>query len=195
MSAFIKLKKALCTQPVLAFPKPNIPFVLATDASAGDDKSPGGIAGVLSQVGQDSLEHVVAYCSRTLKPHEKNYSTMLLETFAASFAIQHFSVFLHGVKFKLLVDHKPMETLNTIHRKTFNRLQELMTEYNFIVEYRPGNKNQVADALSRNAVDSVSAINAMGLSDDNLRELQRKDPFVRQVFYKMNEQVHHGPRP
>jgi hypothetical protein len=94
---------------------------------------------------------------------------MLLETLAASHCISHFAHFLHGVRFKLLVDHKPMESLNTIHRKTFTRLQELMNEFNFIVEYRPGNQNQVADALSRNAVDSVSAINAMGLSDDNLR--------------------------
>ena len=187
MAAFNQLKQQLCQAPVLTFPRNDRPFTLATDASTGDNASPGGLGSVLTQQDEQGQEKVVAYASRSLRDHEKNYSTFLLEQLAASWAIDHFYVYLKGNRFKLIVDHRPMETLRTIHTKTLNRLQQQMNEYNFFIEYRPGKDNQVADALSRNPVD---AINAMGLSNDNLREMQRKDGFCRQYFALFNPQPH-----
>jgi hypothetical protein len=52
----------------------------------------------------------------------------------------------------LFTDHKPMEKLGTVHKRTLNRcLQVLMTEYDFTMQYRQGCDNVVADFLSRNA--------------------------------------------
>jgi hypothetical protein len=50
------LKEALCTEPVLGYPRPGEKFIVDTDASNT------GIGGVLSQV-QDGHEQVVAYFS------------------------------------------------------------------------------------------------------------------------------------
>ena len=84
-----------------------------------------------------------------------------------------------GNRFTLLTDNKPMLGLTSMHKKTLNRLQEQMSEFQFTMLYRAGKENTVADALSRNP---VNAIYAMGLDDHQLRELQRKDPFIRQIF-------------
>ena len=78
---------------------------------------------MLTQVWEDNVEHVIAYTSRSLKPNEENYSSYLLELAAASWAIDHFSVYLRGKHLKLFTDHKPLETLSKVHKKTLNRLE------------------------------------------------------------------------
>jgi hypothetical protein len=39
--------------------------------------------------------------------------------------------------------------MSTIHKKTLNNLQLLMLKFNFVIEYKEGWRNTVADALSR----------------------------------------------
>ncbi len=73
----------------------------------------------------------------------------LLEMAGAAQAIEAFHHYLYGVPFTLMCDHKPMERLGTVHKRTLLRLQELMGEYNFAIEYLPGKMNELADALSR----------------------------------------------
>ncbi len=55
--AFIKLKEALVKASVLAYPDPDLPYVVDTDASNL------AIGIVLSQV-QDGEEKVIMYCSK-----------------------------------------------------------------------------------------------------------------------------------
>ncbi len=85
----------------MTFPQLNQPFLLATDASTGD---PEGLGAVLSQIHNDGIERVVAYASRSLKPHEKNYSAFLLELAAASWGIDHFDMYSKGKPFTLITD-------------------------------------------------------------------------------------------
>jgi len=65
-TAFQALKDALCTAPVLGYPRPGEKFIVDTDASNV------GIGDVLSQV-QEGGERVVAYFSKTLSKAERNY--------------------------------------------------------------------------------------------------------------------------
>jgi hypothetical protein len=90
-------------------------------------------------------------------------SAFLLEMQAAVFRIEHFDVYLRGKQFTLFTNHKPMEKLGTVHKRTLNRLQVLMTEYNFTMQYRRGCDNAVADFLSRNALEQEEIGN--GLTD------------------------------
>ncbi|MCI42550.1 retrotransposon protein, partial [Trifolium medium] len=75
--SFQELKRRLMTAPVLTLPDAKEPFVVYCDASKM------GLGGVLMQKGK-----VVAYASRQLKTHEKNYPTHDLELAAVVFTLK-----------------------------------------------------------------------------------------------------------
>ncbi len=188
--AFLKLKQLLVSTPILAYPQLNRPFLLATDASTGDANNPGGLGAVLSQIHDDGIERVVAYASRSLKPHEKNYSAFLLELAAASWGIDHFDVYLKGKTFTLITDHKPLVALNNTHKKTLNRLQEQMNEYSFVLRYREGSKNGPPDALSRNPVEVIETeMPNFGLDWADLIKAQRSDIWCQMILLFLKKGV------
>ena len=73
-------------------------FTLYTDASRI------GIGGILMQNGK-----VVAYSSRQLKEHEKNYPTHDLELTGVVHALKVWRHYLYGVKFKVYTDYKSLD--------------------------------------------------------------------------------------
>jgi transposase InsO family protein len=176
---FLFLKQKLCEAPILTYPRPDRPFILSVDAATGDDKERGGMGAVLLQADDQGHERVVAYASVGLDKHERNYSPFLLEMAACSWAIDHFRVYLKGRHFVLQTDHKPVENVSRIHKKTLNRLQEQMSEYSFIVEHKPGALNSVADALSRNATAEVAS---MTFQKREMFHLQQQDPLCLRII-------------
>ncbi|GKB80377.1 putative reverse transcriptase domain-containing protein [Tanacetum coccineum] len=76
-TAFQTLKKKLCSAPILALPEGSENFVVYCDVSHK------GLGAVLMQ-----KEKVIAYASRQLKIHEKNYTTHDLELGAVVFALK-----------------------------------------------------------------------------------------------------------
>lgn len=68
-SSFNQLKSALSTPPVLVYLKfgPGESFILETDASMV------GLGAILSQMQEDGTIHPIAYASRSVNKHEKNY--------------------------------------------------------------------------------------------------------------------------
>ena len=175
--AFKQLKTDLTSAPLLAYPQPNLPYILSVDAATGDAKNPGGLGAVLTQKYPDGSEKVIAYASRTLKSFEKNYTPYLLELQAATWAIQHFHTYLYGRKFTLCTDHRPLEKMSRMHTKTLTRLQEQMNEYDFMVQYRKGADNAAPDALSRNAIDNINFF-----PDGNFLQTQLLDPTIKQIY-------------
>jgi hypothetical protein len=116
----------------------------------GTESAAVGMGAVLLQEQNDKTEQVVAYASRGLKDHEKNYPAFLLEKAAACWGIDYFDTYLTPPKqFTLCTDHRPLETMSTVHKKTLNNMQLLMLKFNFVIEYKEGWRNTVADALSR----------------------------------------------
>jgi hypothetical protein len=89
--------------------------------------------------------------SRLLLPrHELPGLSILLEKAAACWGINYFDTYLTPPKqFTLCTDHRPLETMSTVHKKTLNNLQLLMLKFNFVIEYWEGWRNTVAEALSR----------------------------------------------
>ena len=138
--SFDKLKQLLTTAPVLALPKGNGEFEVYSDASYQ------GLGCVLMQRGR-----VIAYASRQLKPHEKNYPTHDLELAAVIFALKIWRHYLYGETFPIFTDHKSLKHL--MNQKELNMRQrrwiELLKDYDCSIEYHPGKANVVADALSR----------------------------------------------
>ncbi|GJW02311.1 putative reverse transcriptase domain-containing protein [Tanacetum coccineum] len=76
-AAFQLLKQKLCSAPILALPEGSEDFIAYCDASKK------GLGAVLMQ-----REKVIAYASRQLKIHEKNYTTHDLELGAVVFALK-----------------------------------------------------------------------------------------------------------
>ena len=94
---------------------------------------------------------VIAYASRQLKAHERNYPTHNLELAAVVFALKIWRHYLYGETFRVLTDHKSLKYLTT--QKELNlrqrRWMELLKDYDCTINYHPGKGNVVADALSR----------------------------------------------
>ena len=65
-----------------------------------------GLGGVLMQEGR-----VVAYASRQLKNHERNYPTHDLELVAIVFVLKIWRHYLYGTKFEVFSDHKSLKYL------------------------------------------------------------------------------------
>jgi len=141
---------------LLHWPEKNHPGKrLITDAALGDDKNDGGLGAILTQQNEKGEHCVIAYASRKLQKHEKNYTPFLLEMQAAIWAMEHFSTYLIGRHFTLYTDHKPMEKLGKVHTRTFHRLQELMNTFDFEIMYKKGSE-MPADFLSRNAINTIN---------------------------------------
>ena len=58
-------------------------------------------------------DRVVAYASRQLKPHEKNYPTHDLELAVVVFALKIWRYYLYRVKFEIYSDYKSLTYLFT----------------------------------------------------------------------------------
>ena len=80
-------------------------FIFDTDASSGS-----GIGAVPSQKQADGTERVIAYGSRALHRHVRNYCSTRLEMLALVDFINHFRYYLLGRKF--LVTPRELLDLN-----------------------------------------------------------------------------------
>lgn len=100
--AFEKLKTLLTTAPILIIPERGIGYAVYCDASMEE------LGCVLMQ-----LEKVIAYASRQLKVHEKNYPTHDLELNAVVFALKIWRHYLYGEKFEVFSDHKSLRYIFT----------------------------------------------------------------------------------
>ena len=141
--AWATLKQKLLSAPVLAYPDPEIEFILDTDASAY------GIGAVLSQV-QDGQERVVAYSSRSMTKEERRYCVTRKELLAVVFFMKHFRHYLYGRKFTVRTDHGALRWLTNFKdpQGQVARWLEVLGTYTFEIQHRPGLRHGNADALS-----------------------------------------------
>ena len=84
LKAFEMLKQACMNSPVLAFTDYTKDFLLETDALKE------GFGAVLSETGRWDRFHPVAYSSRALTMHEKNYHSTKLEFLALKWAVTEY---------------------------------------------------------------------------------------------------------
>ncbi|KAD5318170.1 hypothetical protein E3N88_18116 [Mikania micrantha] len=153
--AFQTLKQKLCDAPILSLPEVCDDFVVYCDASHQ------GLGCVLMQ-----LDKVIAYASRQLKIHEKNYTTHDLELGAVIFALNIWRHYLYGTKCTIFTDHKSLQHI--FDQKELNMRQrrwvELLNDYDCVIKYHPGKANVVADALSRKERVKPLRVRAMGIT-------------------------------
>jgi hypothetical protein len=146
-NAFDKLKTLFTTAPILAHADPSRPFIVETD---GSDFALGA---VLSQVKDDGALHPIAFYSRKFSAAEINYQIYDKELLAIVSAFEHWRNYLYGTQHQVTVytDHKNLLYYTTT--RTLNRRQArwslFLSEFNFVIQYRPGKEQGKPDALSR----------------------------------------------
>lgn len=146
-TAFVELKAALCSAPVLLIPDPKLPYTLNVDAC---DYAVGGTL----QQDQGNGMQPVAYRSRKLTPAECNYDVREKEFLAFVDACSVWRQYLHSSEpFIFLTDHDSLKYHRTMPNLSgrLARWVEKLAEFNYTVQHIAGVKNCVADALSRRA--------------------------------------------
>ena len=175
--AFLRLKEAMMSAPVLGLPNFQQPFILETDASGV------GIGAVLHQNG-----HPIAYFSKKLAPRTQKKSAYFREMLAIAEAIAKFRHYLLGHRFVIRTDQKSLRSLMDQSLQTPEQQEWLhkFLGYDFTIEYKPGKDNLAADALSRVMTLSWSEPeNSIVLK---LKEALQKDPKLQVIMQQCVEQ-------
>ena len=96
----------------------------------------------------NQTERVIAYGSRFLNDHEKNYYTTRVEKLTLVTYAGYFQYYLLGRKFCL---HHSLRWLTPFKEPQGQvaRWLERLQEYNFEIQQRPGRQQSNADSLSR----------------------------------------------
>ncbi|GKB37644.1 putative reverse transcriptase domain-containing protein, partial [Tanacetum coccineum] len=139
-AAFQLLKQKLCSASILDLPEGSENFMVYYDASRK------GLGAILMH-----RDKVIAYASRQLKIHEKNYTTHELELGVVVFALKIWRHYLYDMKCVVFTDHKSFQHI--LDQKELNMRQcrwlEVLSDYDYKIRHHPGKANVVADALSR----------------------------------------------
>ncbi|GJU06247.1 putative reverse transcriptase domain-containing protein [Tanacetum coccineum] len=109
---------------------------------------------------------VIAYASRQLKIHDKNYTTHDLKLGEVVFALKTWRHYLYGTKSVIYTDHKSLQ--HVFYQKELNMRKrswiELFSDYECEIRYHPGKANVVADALSRKQRVKPRRVRAMAMT-------------------------------
>ena len=144
--AFDEIKRSLSSAPILALPNSERAFSVVCDASDF------AIGSALMQEDDQGHDRVIAYESRQLKAAERNYPVYEKELLSVKYALEKFRVHLLGQRpFIVYTDHASLRFVTQSKTMTQRHARGLafFAEYNFRLEYKPGKRNVVADALSR----------------------------------------------
>ena len=158
--AFLRLKVALTSEPVLKGPKyDGTPFIVTTDGCKY------GFAGMLTQKfttilpngTEKTTVHPIGFSSKRTSPTEEKYMPFILEFAALKHCLDKFGDIICGYPVELetdcqaLRDHLLSTTLNSTHA----RWRDAVLAHNIVdIRHRPGRLNVVADGLSRKFVNT-----------------------------------------
>lgn len=172
-NAFIQLKTALISAPILATPDFTLPFQVECDASDL------GMGAVLTQI-QNGEEKVIAYMSKKLTATQQKYHVTERECLAVITAIEKFRQYIEGVKFTVVTDHASLQWLQNF-KDTNGRVSRWslrLQAHDFDIKHRKGTQMVVPDLLSR-AIESICIEELANTSDAayaGLREAIRNSP-------------------
>ncbi|XP_064462820.1 uncharacterized protein K02A2.6-like [Ornithodoros turicata] len=195
---FAELKNCLTDKTVLAFYDKNARTRLVVDASNT------GVEAVLLQAKRGEMFRPVVYLSRALTDIEKKYSQTEKEALAVVWAVKRCRLYLYGVEFELITDHKALEIIYGPRSKPSARIERWllrMMPFTYKVIYQPG-KTNIADPLSRlmqqrsekqrTATEDyvnfvIKEATPKALSEDELRKATKGDPVLQRVLDKVRK--------
>ena len=146
-NAFQELKQHVCEDQILAYFDLKKQYFVETNSSNYVN------AGVLLQIDDDEMLHPVAYFSRRMAPAECNYKIYDKELLTIIRCFEEWRPELEdtGLPVKVLTDHKGFEYFMTTKKLNPKQVRwaKFLSEFNFVISYQSGKKNNKADVLMR----------------------------------------------
>ena len=182
-NTFKTLKKAFTTAPILRIPNNEDSFKLSTNASDFATDA------VLSQKNmQTNLWHPIAFFSKSLDVHERNYEIYNKELLTVIWGLEEYRHHLEGHPYKIEIwsDHQNVIYFRTAQKLTRRQARWVlfMTHFDFVLYYKLGKTIQVEDPLSRWANHEI------GIDLDNTNQV-----LLKPEFFAINalETTHESP--
>ncbi|XP_049405070.1 uncharacterized protein LOC125868479 [Solanum stenotomum] len=179
-----ELKSRLTSAPVLVLPEGTEGYAVYCDASGV------GLECVLNQHGR-----VIAYASRQLRPHERNYSTLDLELAAVVFALKIWRHYSYGIHVDIYTNHKRKANIvaDALSRKTISSINEQTVEKEVMAK----DLRQLASLGVRLLETPKEGIVVHNVAESSLvvevKEKQFKDPTLQRIKEKRVKVEHQKP--
>ena len=169
--AFDQLKHELVSDEALALYDTEKETIVSADASSY------GLGAVIRQRQEDGTLKAVAYASRSMTKTECRYAQIEKEALATTWALEHWSDLLIGLKFHVETDHKPLVPLfsTKLIDELPVRIQRFcmrLLRFDFTISHVPGKSLMTADTLSRAPLDK-------GPIDSDERDERHKEKELR----------------
>ncbi|KAL3566434.1 hypothetical protein D5086_031849 [Populus alba] len=170
--AFNLLKDKLCSAPVLALPDFTRAFEVECDASGI------GIGAVLMQD-----KRSIAYFSEKLNGAALNYPTYDKELYALVRTLETWQHYLWPKEFVIHSDHESLKHLKGQGKLSRRHAKwvEFIETFSYVIKYKQGKENTVADALSRRYV-LLSTLDARFLGFEHTKKLYKDDSDFANVY-------------
>jgi hypothetical protein len=186
--AFLRLKEAVTSSPVLRLPDFTKRFTIECDACGN------GLGAVLMQEGRP-----IAFFSQALKGRALLLLTYEKELLSLVSAVQKWRPYLLGQPFTVKTDQQSLKFLLEQKIATISQQRWIskLIGYDFIIEYKKGQENCVADALSRK-FEAGPATVALSLSlisfptptwVDDLKASYEQDPETQCIFLSLQQGI------
>lgn len=155
----------------------------------------------MSQDQTDGSQRPIAFASRSLQVHERNYGITELEALAVVWAVKHFRAYLYGNHCTVYTDHQALRSLLNTPQPSgkLARWGMALQELDLTICYCPGRVNEKADALSRHpdtgndplVADTTPSIVVAATTpiQSTLAERQRSDPTLVPIIQYMENGI------
>ena len=170
--AMERIKKLITEAPTLAIPDLNGNFIVTTDASKY------AVGAVLAQ-GDEKAPRLIEYASRMLTQAELNYSTTEKEALAVIWAFKKFRGYIESSETTVYTDHQALKWVlrATAPEGRLARWALALMQFDLRILYLPGNRNAVADLLSRPEEASVTCLQWLYFRIATAEKVTRKNIF------------------
>ena len=170
--AFNTLKDQLCSTPILVLPNFDKTFEIECDASGI------GIGAVLMQE-----KRPIAFFSEKLNGAQLKYSTYDKELYALVRALEVWQHYLLSKEFVIHTDHESLKHLKGQGKlnKRHGKWVEFIETFPYVISYKQGKENVVADALSRRYA-LITTLTSKLLGFEHLKELYATDSDFSDVY-------------
>ncbi|KAF8116430.1 hypothetical protein N665_0018s0040 [Sinapis alba] len=171
-NAFEALKEKLTHSPLLILHDFAKTFEIECDASC---------IGIVAVLMQERIP--IAYFSEKLGGSTLNYATYDKELYALVRALQTWQHYLWPKEFVIQTDHESLKYLKGQNKlnKRHTIWIEFIETFSYVIKYKQGKENIVADALSQRYV-LLNTLDAKLLGFEQLKEMYESDPDFKEAY-------------